>query len=79
MNDGDELLRVIGEEGEDYLYPINYFEPYREEEGAHATETITVHVRPFLRNILRAEALAAQESISALAREWLEDRLDLAA
>ena len=37
----------------------------------------TVHVPPTLRGILHAEALAADQSMSALVREWFEERLDL--
>lgn len=77
-NDGD-LLRVIDESGEDYLYPARYFEPYTITSDEHATEIVTVHLGPSLKNILRAEALAAQGSMSALLREWIDERLDLPA
>ncbi|MFN8492572.1 MAG: hypothetical protein U0350_33535 [Caldilineaceae bacterium] len=77
-NDGD-LLRVIDESGEDYLYPARYFEPYTLKGDEHATETITVHLEPALKNILRAEALAAHGSMSALLRAWIDERLDLPA
>jgi hypothetical protein len=75
-HDGD-LLRVIDESGEDYLYPARYFEPLMMQ-GDQVAETITAHVPAWLKGALHAEAVAAGKSISALTREWLEERLDLA-
>lgn len=77
VNDGDSL-RVIDEEGEDYLYPADYFEPYKSSEDQDAA-MISVHLSGYLKNILRAEALAANKSVSVLLREWAEERLDLPA
>ena len=62
VNDGDSL-RVIDEEGEDYLYPADYFEPYKSSEDQDAA-MISVHLSGYLKNILRAEALAANKSVS---------------
>lgn len=76
-NDGD-LLRVIDETGEDYLYPARYFEPLTAN-GDRVTETITTHVPAWLKGVLYAGALATGKSMSALTREWLEERLDLEA
>ncbi|MFZ4664236.1 MAG: ribbon-helix-helix protein, CopG family [Caldilineaceae bacterium] len=76
-NDGPEWLRVIDEEGEDYLYPTVYFEPYPFNDDEAPTEKITVHVGSSLKHILRAEAIAAQKPVSALVREWIDERLDL--
>jgi hypothetical protein len=78
-NDSPEWLRIINEEGEDYLYPADYFEPYALDSAEHATETITVHLAPSLKHILHAEALAAQASVSGLLRQWIDDHLDLPA
>lgn len=77
-NDGVDFLRVVDEEGEDYLYPTTYFEPYRPN-GDHklSSESATIHLTPYLKNILRAEALSAQKSVSALLRDWIDERLDL--
>lgn len=69
-------IRVIDNEGEDYLYDANRFEPLRlSDEMAEAT--ITVYVPLHVKGIVHAEALAAHKSVSALMREWLNERLDL--
>ncbi len=78
-NDGASL-RVIDESGEDYLYPPDYFEPIAYAGTfPDATESVTIHLPPLLKGILRAEALAARKSLSALLREWVDERLDLPA
>ena len=69
-------LRVIDNEGEDYLYPADYFEPFLPN-GQQLTESVTVHLDQYLKGILHAESLAANKSMSALLREWVEERLDL--
>lgn len=38
---------------------------------------LTENSMTYLKNVLRAEALAANKSVSALLREWAEERLDL--
>lgn len=76
-NDGPEWLRIIDEEGEDYLYPATYFEPYTHNDAEQPTEKITVHIGPSLKQILHAEAIAAQKPVSVLVREWIDERLDL--
>jgi hypothetical protein len=77
----DELrlgeLRVIDNEGEDYLYPAEYFEPVEFVEVREPTETATIHLDPLTKDILRAEAVAAKKSVSALLRHWIDERLDL--
>jgi len=75
------LLRVIDNEGEDYLYDRAYFEPVQvftraSESGLVA---LTVHLPPQIKSILQAEALAAHKSTSTLVREWIDERLDLPA
>jgi hypothetical protein len=77
-NDGD-LLRVIDETGEDYLYPARYFEQFEPETTAQVTTTVAAHLPPDLKHVLRAEALGAGKSVSGLLREWIEERLDLPA
>jgi hypothetical protein len=79
QNDGPEWLRIIGEDGEDYLYPAAYFEPFEPEMTAQATAAVATHLPPDLKELLRAEALGAGKTVSALVREWIEDRLDLPA
>jgi len=74
-NDGG-MLRVIDGSGEDYLYPMNYFEPFVPD-GGEASESVTVHLDPYLKGVLHAEAIAARQSVSALLREWIDERLDL--
>lgn len=69
-------LRVIDNEGEDYLYDSNRFERLAFT-GEVSEATITVHVPNYLKGVLHAEALAAHTSVSALVREWLDERLDL--
>ena len=77
----DELrlgeLRVIDNEGEDYLYPSEYFASVFHDETREPTETATIHLDPLTKDILRAEAITAKKSISALLREWIDERLDL--
>jgi len=78
VNDGAEWLRVIDEEGEDYLYPRSYFEFYEpNSDQIQNSAAVTVHLSPYLRNILRAEALATHKPMSTLVREWIDERLDL--
>lgn len=72
------LLRIIDNSGEDYLYPADYFQPLdwtADRESGHTA--LTVHVDPRTKAILRAEALAAQTSMGALVRQWIEERLEL--
>lgn len=69
-------LRVIDNEGEDYLYDAQRFESL-EMSGEIAQTSVTVHIPLYVKGILHAEALAAHKSVSALVREWLDERLDL--
>lgn len=77
----DELrlgeLRVIDNEGEDYVYPSDYFVSVQHDEVREPTETATIHLDALTKDILRAEAITAKKSISALLREWIDERLDL--
>ncbi|HRJ40542.1 MAG: hypothetical protein KJZ86_00990 [Caldilineaceae bacterium] len=70
-------VRIIDNEGEDYLYPVDYFESVPFDGGSEATATTTVHLDPVTKGILRAEAIAAKTSVSALLRAWIDERLDL--
>jgi len=71
-------LRVVDNEGEDYLYDASRFEPV-EYSGPlpDSMENLTIRLDPVLKSIIHAEALAAQKSVSALLREWIDERLDL--
>jgi hypothetical protein len=77
-NDGD-MLRVIDASGEDYLYPATYFEPVVRGADIEHRRPVTVYLDDYTRDLLQAEALAAKKSLSALVREWIDDRLDLPA
>ena len=71
-------LRVIDNEGEDYLYPSAYFEPIENVALPKITDRqVTVHLDEITKGILHAEALAKKKSVSALLREWIDERLDL--
>lgn len=76
----DKLLRVIDNEGEDYLYDSDYFEEV-DLKAVGEPETgfvaLTIHLPPLVKAIVQAEALAAHKSAAALMREWIDDRLDL--
>jgi len=75
-----EMLRVIDNEGEDYLYPADYFEPVENTNAPKTTDRqVTVHLDEIMKGILHAEALAEQKSVSVLLREWIDERLDLPA
>jgi hypothetical protein len=77
-NDGD-MLRVIDASGEDYLYPASYFEPVVRGADVEHRRPVTVYLDDYTKDLLQAEALVAKKSISALVREWIDDRLDLPA
>lgn len=77
-----DFVRIVDNSGEDYLYPTNRFEPVVANGNLHeaaSAASITAHVPPLLRDILQAEALANGKSVSALLRQWIEERLDLPA
>ncbi|PKO23575.1 MAG: hypothetical protein CVU38_03435 [Chloroflexi bacterium HGW-Chloroflexi-1] len=74
------MVRVIDGSSEAYLYPADYFEPLLIKGGARpANRQVTIHPDEITKGILHAEALAARKSISALLREWIDERLDLPA
>ncbi|MCE7982122.1 MAG: CopG family transcriptional regulator [Caldilinea sp. CFX5] len=77
LNDGPAEVRVVDATGEDYLYPAAYFEPFAVDLAEQVTATATVHLPPSLKSALHAEALAAGKSMSALLRQWIDERLDL--
>ena len=72
-------LRIIDNEGEDYLYPADYFETVSFSAARKPDETATIHLDALTKDILRAEAIAARKTISALLRDWIDERLDLPA
>ena len=72
-------LRIIDNEGEDYLNPADYFEAVFFHPVRKPDETTTIHLDALTKDILRAEAIAARKSVSALLRNWIDERLDLPA
>ncbi len=76
------MIRVIdesfGEAGSEngYLYPADYFEPFLPNEEQHRS-SLTIYLDEYVKGVLHAEAIAADKSVSALMREWVEERLDL--
>ena len=60
-----------------YLYPTDYFEPFLMSKGSSPVSPTTIYLDEYMKGILHAEAVASDKSVSALVREWLEERLDL--
>lgn len=73
------VIRIIDNESEDYLYDVDYFEPFEPNSSASHKASLTIHLDAFTKGVLHAEALAADKSMSALVREWIDERLDLPA
>ena len=72
------MLRVIENEGEDYLYPTRWFQVVSEKELIlDLSEMVTVHLNLRSKVVIRDIANAKGVSISALVREWIDERLDL--
>lgn len=71
------MLRVIDNTGEDYLYPATDFEDV-DDLGRLQTEVVVRLDAPTKAAILQ---IASQRgvSMSALVREWIEERVDLPA
>ena len=76
------MIRVIdesfGEPGSDngYLYPASYFEPFLPQRD-QSSSSLTIYLDEYIKGVLHAEAVASDKSVSALVREWVEERLDL--
>ena len=74
------MIRIIDNSGEDYLYPASYFQPLDWEtvstEWGSEPPTLTLHLDPRTKAILRAEALATHQSMGALVCQWIAERLD---
>ncbi len=76
------MIRIIdesfGEAGSEngYLYPAEYFEPFLPNEET-SRSSLTIHLDEYVKGVLHAEAIAADKSVSALMREWVDERLDL--
>lgn len=76
------MMRIIdesfGEPGSEngYLYPSDYFEPFLPNEQ-FSRSSLTIHLDEYVKGVLHAEAVASNKSVSALMRDWVEERLDL--
>jgi len=81
-NDPADMLRIVdetfGEPGSEsgYLYPGNYFEPFEPTRESRLVDSVTIHLDPYSKGVLHAEAMAANTSVSALLRQWIDERLD---
>ena len=78
------MIRIIdetyGEPGSEsgYLFAASRFAPVTLDQlHSEADDSLTIHLPAALKGILYAEAIVAQKSMSALAREWIEEHLDL--
>lgn len=76
------MMRIIdesfGEAGSEngYLYPADYFEPFLPDEQ-FSRSSLTIYLDEYVKGVLHAEAVASNKSVSALMRDWVEERLDL--
>lgn len=71
-------LRIIDNEGEDYLYKKDRFVAVDPQElQAALSFRATTHLNGIVGIFLRDQARARGISISALLREWIDERLDL--
>ena len=65
-------------EGEDYLYPLRWFELVPEQQLiAEFSQSVAVHLNNRSKIAIRDMAHAQGVSMSALLREWIDERLDL--
>ena len=72
------MVRVIDNEGEDYLYPMRWFEVVPNENlTAELTEPLTVRLNGVTKLTVRDIARRRGGSMASLVREWIEERLDL--
>lgn len=78
LEDKTGMVRIIDNEGEDYLYPRRWFELVPEQVlAADLSELITVHLTGRSKIAIRDIANAKGVSMSAIVCEWIDERLDL--
>ncbi len=78
VEDESGMVRIVDNEGEDYLYSLRWFEPVGEEElTAELADPVTVHLNRKAKIAIRDMAHAKGVSMSSLVREWIDERLDL--
>jgi len=76
--DTSGMIRIVDNEGEDYLYPRRWFETIPLQAlTAEMSESITVHLNTVSKIAIRDMANEKGISMSALLREWIDERLDL--
>ena len=72
------MIRIIDNEGEDYLYPVRWFEAVSEQElMAEFSQPLTIHLNEVMKIAIRDMARTKGISMSALLRLWIDERLDL--
>jgi hypothetical protein len=72
------MLRIVDNEGEDYLYPARWFVEVPEHELlAELSQPLTVQLNGVTKIAIRDMAHAKGVSMSALVRAWIVERLDL--
>jgi hypothetical protein len=78
IEDESGMVRIIDNEGEDYLYPRHWFETVPEQTlASDFSELVTVHLTGRSKIAIRDMAHAKGVSMSAIVREWIDERLDL--
>jgi hypothetical protein len=78
LEDKTGMVRIIDNEGEDYLYPRRWFELVPEQAlASELSEFVTVHLSGRSKIAIRDIANAKGVSMSAIVREWIDERLDL--
>lgn len=78
LEDKTGMARIIDNEGEDYLYPRRWFEVVPEQSlTSELSELVTVHLTGRSKIAIRDIANAKGVSMSAIVREWIDERLDL--
>ena len=55
--------------------PVTLNRLFRHEDPSRCS--LTTYLDEYLKGVLHAEAIASDKSVSALMREWVEERLDL--
>ncbi len=76
--DESGMLRIIDNEGEDYLYSHRWFEAVDEEVlVTDFVEPMTVRLNQKAKIAIRDMAHAQGVSMASLVREWIDERLDL--
>ena len=57
--------------------PVTLNRFFRRPNEDPSRSSLTIYLDEYLKGVLHAEAIASDKSVSALAREWMEERLDL--